>query len=177
MQVDKIWGRSHLSPFTNLPAGWTLPQVPGVTLGQVISPLTVGGAIPELYFINANENNGRHLAVDWILAPGLPTYPQYPALCSAFRGGGSLTRTSPKSPCVRWLLGAVTLLAWFTYKGPQHSPQLLGGCSFSLTLGNLHHLLAARVPGGELNKDAHCCQQNNDSLSPFNSRLAGHCTP
>lgn len=81
-----------------------------MTLGQVISRLSLGGAIPELYFIHANENKGRHLAADWTLAPGLPTSPQCIALGSALRVGDSLTRTSPKCPCVRRLLGAVTLL-------------------------------------------------------------------
>lgn len=170
MQVGKIWGRSHLlSPFTNLPAGWTLPWVPEVTLRQVISPLTLGEAIPKtLFCILFMQINTRHLAVGWSPASGFPTSSQCIALYSASWGGDSFPRTSPKSPRVTfWVLSPCWHGVCTPSKGPQHWPQLLGGHSLSPTLGNRHHLLATRILGGELNKDAHCYWQNNDSLSLF----------
>lgn len=61
-----------------------------------------------LYFIQASEYNGRHLAADWSPAPELSTSPQCTALCPAPWGGDLLPSTSPKGPWVRWLSSAVT---------------------------------------------------------------------
>lgn len=173
MQVDEIWGRSHLlSPFTSLPAGWTLPHVPGVTLGQIISPLTLEGAIPEtcfcILFMQMKTMEGILL---WTGLLSLGFLPLPSALHCSQPSGVVIPSSEPLQKVHVW--GGFWILSpcWHgvrtSSKGSQHGPQLLGGCSLSPTLGNLHHLLATRVLGRELNKDAHCCWQNNDSLSPF----------